>query len=108
MVATFAFAPDAGMVEETMELLGQGFRIWVDFGRGKVTVHEGTNLVLEWQAPEGMGENEVSGSYDETAAFIRALSSGTDMAPTLEDALLTMQTTLAVEENRAMEFPCDG
>ena len=108
VTTTFAFAPDAGLCEETMELLGEGFRIWVDFGQGQVTIHQGMELALEWQAPKAMEEFEISGSFDETASFIRALSENCDMGPTLADALVTMQASVAIQKGGTMEFPGDG
>lgn len=104
VTTTFVFAPDAGVVEETMELMGEGFRIWVDFGQARVTIHQGLELALEWQAPQAMEEFERNGCFDETASFIRDLSANGDMGPTLTDGLVTMQASVGIQEGGTVEM----
>ncbi|MFH1570771.1 MAG: Gfo/Idh/MocA family oxidoreductase [Gemmatimonadota bacterium] len=104
LVATFLFAPDAGLKEETVELVGEGFRVWVDFGRSAVTVHEGDAVALEWRATPGTEEHELSGSYDETAAFVAALAGRGPWSPTLEDALASMAVAAAIDSGGRSAF----
>jgi myo-inositol 2-dehydrogenase / D-chiro-inositol 1-dehydrogenase len=98
--------PTAGMLEETYELIGEGFRASVTcpFGpeRGLRCFRE-NRLVLVEAASEGSPEDVLNGCYDEASEFIRALTVKRAARPSIEEVFpsvelcLTMAKTL--EEN---------
>jgi predicted dehydrogenase len=98
--------PTAGMLEETYELIGEGFRASVTcpFGpeRGLRCFRE-NRLALEEAASESILEDVLNGCYDEAAEFIQALTVKRAARPSIEEVFpsvelcLTMAKTL--EEN---------
>ncbi len=78
--------PTSGVLEETYELIGDGFRVIVTspFGpaRGLCCYRE-NRLALDLTA-EGMSEDEVFGFYGEAVALIRALKKGDRLQPSIE------------------------
>lgn len=100
--------PTAGMLEETYELIGEGFRASVTcpFGpeRGLRCFRE-NRLALEEAASESIPEDVLNGCYDEASEFIRALTAKRAARPSIEEVFpsvelcLTMAKTL--EENAA-------
>src|SRR6185369_4755901 len=79
--------PTSGVLEESYELIGEGFRAVVTspFGpqRGLRCYRE-NRLVLE-QSDQGISEDVVFGFYDEAVAFIRGLADGKELDPTIVD-----------------------
>lgn len=107
--ASIVQTPDVGRVEESMEILGDGFRILVDFQDAGVRIDADGGTVLQWTAAQdGLAEHEACGAYDETAAFLEGLRDGRPLAPTLADGLVTMRATAALQEGRAVEGVSDG
>lgn len=103
VTASVVQTPDVGVDEESMEILGDGFRVWIDFMTGVVRIDADGECVLKWSAAEeGMEHHEANGAYGETAAFVEGLRSGT-LAPTMEDGLMTMQAIVALQEGTAWE-----
>jgi predicted dehydrogenase len=98
--------PTAGMLEETYELIGDGFRASVTcpFGpeRGLRCFRE-NRLALVEAASERVPEDVLNGCYDEASEFIRALTVKRAARPSIEEVFssvelcLTMAKTL--EEN---------
>jgi len=91
--------PTTGMLEETYELFGDGFRVSVTspFGRkrGWVAHREGV-VVEEDAAPADMPEDVLNGCYDETAAFIEALQGGRPLKPTIADVAPSVEICMSI------------
>jgi predicted dehydrogenase len=86
--------PSAGMLEETYELIGEGFRASATcpFGpqRGLRCFRE-NRLTLEETASNTMPEDVLNGCYDETAEFIRSLSHKQPPRPSIEEVLPSVE-----------------
>ena len=93
--------PTAGMLEETYELIGEGFRAIVTcpFGpqRGWRGFRE-NRLVVEETASEMMPEDVVNGCYDEAAEFIRALGRQERPRPRIEDVFPSVELCLSMAQ----------
>ena len=98
--------PSAGMLEETYELFGEGFRASVTcpFGpeRG-LRCFRDNRLALEETASDKVPEDVLNGCFDEAAEFIRSLSRKQFPHPSIEEVLpsveLCLGLTRTVEEN---------
>jgi predicted dehydrogenase len=93
--------PTAGMLEETYELIGEGFRASVTcpFGpqRGLRCFRE-NRLELVETASEGMPEDVLNGCYDEAAEFIRALTRNKPAHPSIEEVFPSVELCLAMSK----------
>ncbi len=104
--------PTAGMLEETYELIGEGFRAVVTcpFGpqRGLRCFRENRLARME-TASESMPEDVLNGCYDEAAEFIRALTRDEPARPSIEEVFPSVQLCLtmakSVEENAGRMVP---
>jgi predicted dehydrogenase len=80
--------PTAGMLEETYELIGEGFRVVVTcpFGpeRGVRCFRE-NRLLLADAASGNVPEDVLNGCFDEAAEFIRALTRKEPPRPSIEE-----------------------
>ena len=90
--------PTAGMVEETYDLFGDGFRASVTcpFGPqlGWRSFRDG-RLVEAEKVPAKTPEDIVNGCYDEAAAFIQALSGGTPK-PSIAEVFPSVEVCFAI------------
>lgn len=90
--------PTAGMLEETYDLFGEGFRASVacPFGRqlGWRCFRDG-RLIHDEVVPAEMPEDLVNGCYDEAAAFIEALSCGTPK-PSIAEVFPSVELCFAI------------
>lgn len=90
--------PTTGMVEETYDLFGDGYRVSVTcpFGPqlGWRCFREG-RLIREEGVPAETPEDIVNGCYDEAAAFIQALSGGTP-TPAIADIFPSVELCFAI------------
>ncbi len=79
--------PTAGVLDETYELLGEGFRVVVTspFGQERGWRAYSGNALQAGETDQGMSEDVVNGFYDEAAALIRAISSGEALHPGIEE-----------------------
>jgi len=104
--------PTAGMLEETYELIGEGFRASVTcpFGpeRGLRCFRE-NRLVLAEAASESIPEDVLNGCYDEASEFIRALTVKTAVRPSIEEVFPSEELCLTMakrlEENAGNNVP---
>lgn len=88
--------PDSGFTQETYELVGSGFRAFVDTGDGKAFLAANGETMLNNDF--GSAEPHVSGgAYAETKAFIDSVRQGGPFTPTMEDGLLAMKVADAIE-----------
>ncbi len=96
--------PTSGMLEETYELVGDGFRASVTcpFGPQRAwRCFRENRLVNEEVAPEGMAEDVLNGCYDEAAEFIRALARKDAPYPSIEDVFPSVELCLAMAKTAA-------
>jgi len=104
--------PTAGMLEETYELIGEGFRASVTcpFGpeRGLRCFRE-NRLALVEAASESIPEDVLNGCYDEASEFIRALTVKRAARPSIEEVFPSVELCLTMakplEENAGNNVP---
>jgi myo-inositol 2-dehydrogenase / D-chiro-inositol 1-dehydrogenase len=91
--------PTAGMLEETYELIGEGFRASVTcpFGpeRGLRCFRE-NRLVQAEVASENLPEDVLNGCYDEAAEFIRALTRKEPAFPSIQEVFPSVELCWAM------------
>jgi predicted dehydrogenase len=94
--------PTAGMVEESYELFGEGFRARVIAGSGAQRSlhcwHDG-QMELEKHSSIAEPEDLRNGGYDEVVEFVRALKSGVPPRPSVEDILPSARICFAIAES---------
>lgn len=90
--------PTAGVLEETYELIGEGFRALVTcpFGpqRGVRCFRE-NRLVVE-ESAEGTPEDILNGCYSEAVTFISALTNKTPLYPSVEEVFPSVELCWAL------------
>lgn len=98
--------PTAGVIEESYELFGEGFRARVVAGSGpQRSLHcwRGGRLEAEEFADETAPEDLRSGAYEEVLEFVGALQSGRRPAPTVADVLPSARVCFRIAEELAGE-----
>lgn len=89
--------PTAGMLDETYELIGEGFRAQVTcpFGprRGWRGFRENRVVIEEYESAE-TPEDVLNGFYDEAGSFIRTLASKQNLRPSIEDVFPSVELCL--------------
>jgi virulence factor len=98
--------PTAGMVEESYDLFGEGFRAQVLAGSGvQRSLHGWRNgqLELEEYSSESEPEDLRNGAYQEVVEFVRALKTGEAPWPTVEDILPSSRICFAIAESVARQ-----
>jgi predicted dehydrogenase len=90
--------PTAGVLEETYELMGEGFRAIVTCPFGPQRGWRGfrENRVVIEENAESMPEDVLNGCYDEAAEFIRALSRKEHPRPSIEDVFPSVELCIAM------------
>jgi len=101
--------PTSGMVEETYELFGEGFRATVICPFGPQRGWRGfrdNRLVIEEVASAGIDEEILNGCFDEAAEFVWALSSNNAPRPSIEDIFPSVELcfTLAKTVNEQQDL----
>ncbi|MBI3986281.1 MAG: Gfo/Idh/MocA family oxidoreductase [Lentisphaerae bacterium] len=95
-IGTLAIAPNCGVMEETYEVLGRDFRIWIDAHACRLCIECQGRVEVEWQAPEQAPATFRDGTEGETESFLDALREGRRPAPDLEDGLISLLTAEAM------------
>jgi len=98
--------PTAGMVEESYELFGEGFRARVVAGSGSQRSLEcwrAGQLELEKHASETDPEDLRNGAYEEVVEFVQALKTGRRPWPTVDDILPSAWICFAIAESVARQ-----
>ena len=93
--------PTAGMVEESYELFGEGFRARVTAGSGtqrSLECWRDGQTVLEENASDDEPEDLRNGGYQEVIEFVRALKSGTRPRPEIEDIMPSARICFAIAD----------
>ena len=96
--------PTAGIIEESYELFGEGFRARVVAGSGpQRSLHcwRGGRLEVEDTADDAAPEDLLSGAYEEVLEFVGALQAGRRPAPTIEDVLPSSRVCFRIAEELA-------
>lgn len=94
--------PTTGMVEETYEVFGEGFRAsvtcpfgpqlgWRGFWDGRIVVEE---------TAKGEPEDILNGCYDEAAAFIRALNTKSTPKPSIADVVPSVTLCMGMADRK--------
>lgn len=109
VTASIIQTPDVGVAEESMEILGDGFRVFLDFQQGNLRIDADGETVMTWSASDDdLSLHEMNGAYGETAAFVDGLCgnlSGGVLAPTMADGLVTMQAIVALQDGVTWTAP---
>ena len=98
--------PTAGMVEETYEFFGEGFRTRVVAGSGpqrSLQCWREGQMELEQYSSEAEPEDLRNGAYEEVVEFVRALKTGTKPWPSVEDILPSARICFAIAESVARQ-----
>jgi len=94
--------PTAGMVEESYEFFGEGFRARVTAGAGTQRTlecwHE-NRLVIEARATDDEPEDRRNGAYREVVEFVRALRTGTGPQPQIDEILPSARICFAIADS---------
>lgn len=93
--------PTAGMVEESYELFGEGFRTRVTAGSGTQRSLEcwlRGKLVLDERASEDEPEDLRNGAYQEVEEFVHALRAGMRPHPEIQHILPSVRTCFAIAD----------
>ena len=93
--------PTAGMVQETYELAGEGFRCSVTSPFGQplsMYCWQGNKLVLQEIASIDAPEDVMNGSYNEVIEFVRALRTGIAPYPSIKDVAPSVQLCFQLTE----------
>lgn len=93
--------PTAGMVEESYEFFGDGFRTRVTSGIGiQRSLHcwKAGNLIVEAEASETVPDDLRNGSYQEVEEFVGALKSGRHPRPEVKDILPSVRICFAIAD----------
>ena len=94
--------PTAGIVEESYELFGEGFRAQIIAGSGpqrSLRCWRDGKLELEAISSETEPEDLRNGGYEEVVEFVRALKAGTPPRPSVDDILPSAQVCFAIAES---------
>jgi len=103
--------PTAGMVEESYDLFGEGFRARVVAGSGvqrSLQCWRDGELTLEQHSSETEPEDLRNGAYEEVVEFVRALKTGEHPWPTVEDILPSSRICFAIAESVAQVTEAKG
>src|SRR5437762_5872888 len=91
--------PTAGMIEESYELFGEGFRARVVAGSGSqrsLQCWRNGQLEIDEQSSETEPEDLRNGSYEEVEEFVGALKVGKTPRPTVEEILPSARICFAI------------
>lgn len=98
--------PTTGMLEETYDLFGDGFRssVTCPFGRKRGWLAHLDGVVVEEEvAPADMPEDVLNGCYDETAAFIEGLQGGRALKPTIADVAPSVEICMSIAKSMQLQ-----
>jgi len=98
--------PTAGMVEESYEMFGEGFRARVVAGSGvqrSLQCWRDGQVALEEYSSAAEPEDLRNGSYQEVVEFVKALKTGKPAWPTVEHILPSARICFAIAESVARQ-----
>ena len=94
--------PTAGMIEESYELFGEGFRARVAAGSGtqrSLECWRAGQKVIDEKTSNEVPEDLRNGAYQEVEEFVRALRTGTRPRPEIEEILPSARVCFAIAES---------
>jgi predicted dehydrogenase len=94
--------PTSGMVEESYEFFGEGFRVQITAGAGtqrRLECWHDNRLVIAATASEDEPEDLRNGAYQEVEEFVRALRSGIPLRPRIEEILPSARICFAIADS---------
>jgi len=97
--------PTCGMVEESYEFFGEGFRARVTAGAGTqrtLDLWRDNELVREATSDDSEPEDLRNGSYQEVEEFVGALSKGKRPYPSIEEILPSARICIEIAESTAI------
>lgn len=103
--------PTAGMVEESYELFGEGFRARVVAGSGpqrSLQCWRAGQMELEKRSSKAEPEDLRNGGYEEVVEFVQALKKGARPWPSVEDILPSARICFAIAESVARQVEAKG
>jgi len=89
--ALIAIAPDCGVQEETYEIIGPDYRVFVDAGKSRVEIIRSQTREIPWAEGEDAPRHVMGGCLRETEAFLSAVRGETPFRPTLEEAVASLE-----------------
>ena len=98
--------PTAGMVEESYDLFGEGFRARVVAGSGtqrSLQCWRAGQVVFETHSSKTEPEDQRNGAYEEVVEFVRALKTGQRPWPSVEEILPSARICFAIAESVARQ-----
>jgi myo-inositol 2-dehydrogenase/D-chiro-inositol 1-dehydrogenase len=95
--AELLIAPDAGIVEESYEIHGPSYRIFIDYWRCRLSIAENDSIILKWESPEGNPGEYRDGTVNETLAFLSLLEGDEPSVPTVETGASGLRLAEAIE-----------
>jgi predicted dehydrogenase len=98
--------PTAGMVEESYELFGEGYRARVVAESGpqkSLQCWRDGKIELEKYSSDSEPEDLRNGSYEEVVEFVRSLKTRTTPSPSVEDILPSARICFAIAESVAQQ-----
>ena len=99
--------PTAGMVEESYEMFGEGYRARVVAGSGtqrSLECWRAGKLELEKYSSDAEPEDLRNGAFEEVVEFVQALRTGTRPRPSVEDILPSALICFAIAESVARQI----
>lgn len=96
-IANLLIAPEAGVVEETYELIGSDYCVRIDTWGCQLRILDRGRTALDWTLSKDTPSFVRNGSYGETQAFLASLRSESRARPDLVDALKVMLTAEAID-----------
>ncbi len=99
-IALLVIEPDAGVDEETYELIGCGYSVQIDTLSNRVVIYEGGDRVLEWAADKDTPMHVMTGCLNETEAFLQAVAGNGTFVPTLADAAAALDVAASIGRGR--------
>ncbi len=88
--------PTVGVLQESYEFYGRDYSVQVDDMACSLRIFDDKEMVVDWQAPEGMPPAWLNGTVGEMQAFIDAIEGRGPFWPTLDDSLLSILTAEAI------------
>jgi predicted dehydrogenase len=101
--------PTAGMVEESYELFGEGYRAQVLAGSGpqrSLRCWRDGQLEIESHSDESDPEDLRNGSYEEVIEFVNSLKTGKQPRPSIQDILPSARICFAIARSAGVPT-CD-
>ena len=106
-VGQFTISPVVGRKEETYEIHGEDYCIFIDAFASSIRVFDEGAEVLTWAPPDGSPEYLLNGTLGETEAFLAAVEAGGPFAPGLGESLLSMLAAEAVLKGGETEIEAE-